>query len=285
MRGDCWKGCQEKVFVSCILKEESKSWVSRGLWPVLIIQMLGNCVLMGTCFAYLLGTPGALADLLAILEVLQDLLDSGLFLLPLLHLKRLTALAGLLLLVLEGLLDELDILETKLLADDVEITSGVDITLNVDNLGIIESTDDLEDGIDGADVGQESVAETSTSGGTTGMTGNIVDGQVGRDARLGVVLLAQPVEALIGDDDASLLGVDGGIGEVLREGGMDVLVSRYYRHRHRRRRRSLMEEEGGEVAYGRVTEVALGDGLEERGLANVCQSNLELRVENSVSGA
>lgn len=210
--------CQDKVFVSWILIEESKSWVyNSGLGPFIIIQGLGDYADEENV-AYLLGTPGALADLLAVLEVGQDLLDSGLFLLPLLHLKRLTALAGLLLLVLEGFLDELDILETKLLADDVEITGGVDITLDVDNLGIIESADNLEDGIDGADVRQESIAETSAGGGTAGKTSNIVDSQVGGDARLGLVLLAQPVEALIGNDDAGLLGVNGGIGEVLARG-------------------------------------------------------------------
>lgn len=111
---------------------------------------------------YLLGTPGALADLLAILEVGQDLLDRGLLLLPLLHLKTLTTLAGLLLLVLEGLLNELNVLESQLLADDIEITCWVDITLDVDNLGIIEATNDLEDGIDGANVRQEGVAETGS---------------------------------------------------------------------------------------------------------------------------
>lgn len=111
---------------------------------------------------YLLGTPGALADLLAVPEVGQDLLDRGLLLLPLLHLKTLTTLAGLLLLVLEGLLNELNVLESQLLADDIEITCWVDITLDVDNLGIIEATNDLEDGIDGANVRQEGVAETGS---------------------------------------------------------------------------------------------------------------------------
>ena len=36
------------------------------------------------------------------------------------------------------------------------------------------------------------------------------------------------------------------------------------------------------ITYGRVTKVALGDGLEERRLADVCQSNLG--SECSVSG-
>ena len=50
---------------------------------------------------------------------------------------------------------------------------------------------------------------------------------------------AEPVEALIGDDDTGLFGVDGGIGEV-----------------------------------GGVTQRRLGNGLEERGLADVGETNL-----------
>lgn len=58
---------------------------------------------------------------------------------------------------------------------------------------------------------------------------------------------------------------------------MVVLVSGRHHHHHRRCRRQGRERGSGRkrVAYGRVTKVALGDGLEERGLADVCQSNLE----------
>ena len=98
-----------------------------------------------------------LAHVLAGLEVLNDLLDSGLLHEKVLHLKRLATTAGLLLVVLEGLLGELDILDAELFADDLEITDGIDITLDVDDLGIVEATDDLEDGVDGANVGQERV--------------------------------------------------------------------------------------------------------------------------------
>jgi len=131
---------------------------------------------------YLLGTPVLVTDVLAILKQGKNLLDSSFLLLELLHLKRLTATASLLLQVLKSLLDELDILDAELLADNLEITDGVDVTLDVDNLGIIETSDDLEDGIDGADVRQESVTETSTSRGTTGQTSDIVDGLVSRDS-------------------------------------------------------------------------------------------------------
>jgi hypothetical protein len=111
---------------------------------------------------YLLGCPVVLANILAVLQPRQDLFNSGLLLLPLPHLKTLASLTRLLLLVLERLLDELDILETQLLTDDVKIAGWVDVTLDVDDLGIVETPHDLEDGIDSADVGQEGVAKTST---------------------------------------------------------------------------------------------------------------------------
>lgn len=181
-----------------------------------------------------------LAHVLARLEVLNDLLDGGLLHQQVLHLERLATTASLLLVVLKGLLGELDVLDAQLLVDDLKIADGVDVTLDVNNLGIVEATDNLEDGIDGADVGQERVSETSTGGCAAGQTSNVVDGKVSRHLRLGLVLLAQPVEAVIGHDDTGLFGVDGGIGEV-----------------------------------GRVTKVALGDGLEQRRFTNVGETNLQ----------
>lgn len=180
-----------------------------------------------------------MSDILASLQVSQDLLNGRLLLTELLHLQGLATTTSLLLQVVESLLGELDILDAQLLADDVQITLGVDITLDVDDLGVVEATDDLEDGIDGTDVRQEGVTETGTGGGTTGQTGDIIDRQVGGDARLGLVVLTEPVEAVIGDDDTSLFGVDGGIGEV-----------------------------------GRVTQGGLGNSLEEGGFTDVGQTNL-----------
>jgi len=130
-------------------------------------------------WSYLLGTPVTLAHILAVLQPGQDLLYRFLLLPGLLLLKTLAALAGLLLLHLERLFDELDVLEPELFGNDVEVTGGVDISLNVDDLGIVEAADDLKDGIDGTDMRQESVAQTSASGRATGQTCDIVDGQVG----------------------------------------------------------------------------------------------------------
>lgn len=190
-------------------------------------------------FTYLLGAPVGLADIVAILQVLEDLGNSGLLLAQLLHLQRLSTALRLLRQAFQSLLNELNILDTELLADDVQVTRGVDVTLDVDNFSIIEATHNLEDGIDGTNVGQESVTETSTGRGTTCQTGDIIDRQVGRNLRLGLVVLAQPIETIIGDDDTRLFGVNGGIGKV-----------------------------------GRVTQVGLGDGLEERRFTDVGQTNL-----------
>lgn len=178
-------------------------------------------------FTYLLGRPFTITDVLARLEPLQDRGSSGLVLLHFLHLQGLATAAGLLVQGLERLLDELDILDTQLLADDGQIANGIDITLDVNDLGIVEAADDLEDGVDGTNVRQEGVTQTRTRGSTAGQTGNIVHGQVGGHLGLGLVVVTEPVEALVGNDDAGLLGVNGGIGEV-----------------------------------GRVTQRRLGDGLE-----------------------
>lgn len=210
-------------------------------------------------FTYLLWRPGTLADILAILQHGQDLLNGSLLLLELLDLKTLATTTSKLLHGLECLLGELDILDAQLLADNVQISDGVDIALDVNNLGIVEAANHLEDGIDGTDMRQESVSESSTGGGTTGQTSNIVDCQVGWNARFGVVFLAEPVVSLIGHNDASLLGVDGGIWEVLPS------ISK-----------SNVFWGGGEVwsTYGGVSERALGDSLEERGLSDVGKADL-----------
>lgn len=101
---------------------------------------------------YLFGSPAVLANVLAVLEPSHNLLNGGFLFLPLPHLQRLSSLPRLLLLILEGLLDELNVFQAQLFAYDVEIACGVDVAFDVDDLSIVESTNDLEDGIDGTDM-------------------------------------------------------------------------------------------------------------------------------------
>lgn len=192
------------------------------------------------CSTYLFGVPVTLTDVIAIPQELKNLGSSSLFFLQLLHLQRLSTATSLLAKKVKSLLNKLDILDAELLVDDGQITAGIDVTLNVDDLGIIEAANHLEDGIDSADVRQERVTQTGSGRGTAGETGNIVHGQVGGNLRLGLVVLAEPVEPLIGNDDTGLLGVNGGIWEI-----------------------------------GRVTEGGLGDGLEECRLADIGKTNLK----------
>lgn len=112
------------------------------------------------------------------------------------------------------LLDELDILDPKLVRDDLKITHRVDIALYVNDLSIIEASHNLEDSVDCSDVRQESIAETSTSRGASRQTGDVVDCEVGRYARLWVVVLDQPVISVVRHNHSCFFRVDGRVWEV-----------------------------------------------------------------------
>lgn len=85
----------------------------------------------------------------------------------------------------------------------------------MNDFGIIKAPYDLEDGVDGTDVGQESIAQPGSSRGASGQTSDIVDCEVGRNTGLGLILLAKPIEPGVGDDDSSLLRINGCVGEIL----------------------------------------------------------------------
>jgi len=165
---------------------------------------------------YLFASPFVLANILVLLcEDLVDLFDDGdFFFFGLVGEGGGTERATSLFQVVEGLFNPLDILETELCLDDFHVAAGVDVALDVDDLCVIKGADDLEDTVDGTDVGEESVSKTSASGGTGGEPSDIDAGEVGGDAGGGLVELAEPVEALIGDWDAGLFGIDGRVGKV-----------------------------------------------------------------------
>jgi len=139
----------------------------------------GRGILEEKKVTHLLGGPRPLAHIFPVFQPSQNLFNNGLFLPSLLLFEALTALASLFLLILQRLLDKLNILQSELLTDNVKVTSRVDISLNVDNFGIIETPYHLEDGIDGSDMRQKGIAKTSASGSTTSQTGDIIDRKVG----------------------------------------------------------------------------------------------------------
>jgi len=97
----------------------------------------------------------------------------------------------------------------------------------VDDLGIVEAPNDLEDGIYGADVREKLVTKASTSGRAAGQPGNVEDGEVGGNAGLWVELVAQPIEAGIGDDDPGFFGVNGSVREILQSASARVQRPRF----------------------------------------------------------
>jgi hypothetical protein len=176
-----------------------------------------------------------------------------------LHLQALATSSGLLDKEAERLLDEFSVLDAQLFSNDLQVTNWIDIALDVDDLGIVEASHDLENSIDGANVRQECVSKTGTGGRAACETGNVVDGQVGGHDRLGLVHLDEVVEAIIGDDDAGFFWVDGGIGEVLMCSAGATAQTLH-------------------ATYGRVAEMAFCDCLEQRRFTDIGKADLRSTV-------
>jgi hypothetical protein len=87
--------------------------------------------------------------------------------------------------------------------NDLHITDGVNVALDVRDLVILEDSSNVEDSIDGLDVGKEGVSETLTLSSTLYKTGNIDDLEEALDSVLGLVVLAKPLPALIRNEDTS----------------------------------------------------------------------------------
>jgi len=206
------------MHAALIVANIRRAGIRSGAWPFVIIDR-GWVYLVERGEAsktHLLGAPCALAHVLAVLEPGENPLDQGLFFPGLLLLQTLAALPCLLFLGIEGLFHKLNVLEAELLADDVQIPRWIHIPFDVDDFCIVEAADNLKDGIHGTDMGQKFVAKAGAGGRAPGQAGNVEHGKVGGNAGLWAELAAQPVKAGIRDNDPSLLGVNGSIGEVLR---------------------------------------------------------------------
>lgn len=79
-------------------------------------------------------------------------------------------------------------------------------------------TAEVEDGIDRSDVAEEGIAETCATCRPLHQPRDVDDGQVRRHARLGLVMLTEPLEPLVSDIDASLLRLLAGLASALLPG-------------------------------------------------------------------
>ena len=193
----------------------STSWGYQASWPFVIITGEERKEKNVRKRTYLFWRPVALSDISAVIQESKDLLDASLFLEKFLHLETLATSPCELLDGLKTLLCELNILDAQLLADDGQISDWINISLYVNDFGIVETSYDLEDSIDGTNVGQESISKTSTRRSTSCQTSNIINSEMCRDSRFWVVFLAEPLISLIRDEDTRLFGLDGCEGKVL----------------------------------------------------------------------
>jgi hypothetical protein len=210
--------------------------------------------------AHLLVGPGTLSDVLVLLgEDLVDLLHRRcLLLLGLVCQADVAQTPRVLLVLLELLLDPFDVLQPQLGRDDLHVSQRVDIALDVDDLGVVECPDTLEDTVDGPDVRQEGVTKTGTGRGASCQTGNVDAGEECRHLGGRLVDLAQPVESRVRYRDTSLLGV----------------TRTKHEHGNAMPRLDLDAHSHGRIwEVGRLAQVGLRKGVEKTRLADVWQSD------------
>lgn len=121
------------------------------------VEYLWVDVSKGTSFAYLFGTPVLFSHIFPILQPRENFLHCSFLLFQFLHLQTLSTPPGLLLQTVQGLLYEFSVFDSKFFAYDIEVSNRVDITLDVDDLGVVEASHDLEDGVHSTDMREESV--------------------------------------------------------------------------------------------------------------------------------
>jgi len=150
------------------------------------------------------GLPVTSSDPLALFEHFLDLHEKisfflGVFIVESLDLGRK---------IVDSLVALLKILLDQFVADNFEISDGVDITFSVSDFLTFEASDNVEYTIDTLNVGKESISQTSTFVSTRDQTGNIDNIQDSGNLRFGLEDIAKLVESGIRDADLSNIGVN-----------------------------------------------------------------------------
>ena len=115
---------------------------------------------------------------------------------------------------LDALLDVFQIGDSEFGGDGFDVANGIDGTGNVMDVFVFETADDLDDGIDFADVAEELVAQAFALGGAFDEAGDVHEFDGGGDDDGGFGDLFKDLEAGVGDSDDADVGVDGAEGVV-----------------------------------------------------------------------
>ena len=100
--------------------------------------------------------------------------------------------------------------------DDVDVVDGVDAAGDVDDFGVVEAADDVSDGVGGADMAEELIAEAFALGGAFDEAGDVDELHGGGDEGFWLDELGDFGEAGVRDSDDAGVGVDGAEGIVRR---------------------------------------------------------------------
>ncbi len=113
-----------------------------------------------------------------------------------------------------ALVDGVEVGEEELGVDDVDVVEGIDAAGDVNDFRVVEAADDVADGVGGANVAEELVAEAFTFGGAFDEAGDVDELHRGGDEGLWLDEGGDFLEALIGHGDDAGVGVDGAEGVV-----------------------------------------------------------------------
>src|SRR3569832_1920276 len=108
----------------------------------------------------------------------------------------------------DALFQALEISEHQFGLDRLDVGDGIDLALDVGDVGILEAAHDVHDGVDLADGGEELVAEAFALGRALHQAGNVDEGDARRDDLLGLGQAAQLLQPLIGHGDLSDIWLD-----------------------------------------------------------------------------
>ena len=118
--------------------------------------------------------------------------------------------------LLDALFDGFEVLDLQLGIDDLLVAHGVNGTVHVGHVIVVEAAEHMDDGISLADVGKELVAQSFTLAGTFYEAGDIHNLHGGGDDTSRVYQLGQLGESLVGYGDNTHVGFDCTEGEVCR---------------------------------------------------------------------
>ncbi len=122
--------------------------------------------------------------------------------------------SGLFLRLGKPVLDGFQIFKLQFRVDNTLVADGIDVSVDVGDVVIVETAKYVNDGVRIADVSEKFVAQAFSFRGSFDQSGNIDDFDGGRNYTFGIVYFGQLHQSLVGYGDDTYVGFDGAEREV-----------------------------------------------------------------------